>query len=100
MAIEPLAEAIRSSTNNIVGFRRSTGEDKTALYADDTLVFLGDTGPFLSVVMSLIDQCGSFSGFNIDWDKSVVMLVDPGYVGHPRQIHQLALVTSFKYWEW
>lgn len=42
LAIEPLAAAIRANTK-IVGFRRSTGEDKLALYADDALLFLGDT---------------------------------------------------------
>lgn len=81
-----------------LGFHRATSEDKIAFYADDTLVFLGDTGSSLSAVMSLIDLYRSFSGFNINWEKSVVILVDPGYVEHTCQIHQLALVT-FKYLE-
>lgn len=82
---------------DIVGFRRSMCEDKMALYVDDTLVFLGDMGLSVSAVMSLIDLYGSFSGFNINWDKSVMLLVDPEPTGHPCQIHQIALVTPFKY---
>lgn len=96
LAIEPLAEAIRSSVD-IVGFCRSTGEDKIALYVDDALVFLGDTGPSISAVMSLINLYGSFSGFNSNWDKSVIMLVDSECMGHLHQTQRMSLVTSFKY---
>lgn len=50
-ALEPLAASVRQSSN-IVGLRRSLGEDKIASYAD-TLLFLGDTSS-LNAVMSLI----------------------------------------------
>lgn len=67
LPVEPLEEAIHSCTD-IVGFRRSTGEEKIALYGDDTLVFLRDTNIYLSIVISLIDTYGIVSGFNINWD--------------------------------
>lgn len=41
LALEPLALAIRSSSN-IQGFRRATGEETVALNADDVLLFLGE----------------------------------------------------------
>lgn len=39
MAMEPFAEALRSSSH-ITGFKRGAMEEKVALYADDTLIFL------------------------------------------------------------
>lgn len=90
LVVEPLAEAIRGCTN-IVGFQRRTGEEKIALYADDALVFLGDTYTSLSTVISLIDTYGIFSGFYINWDKSVIMPIDP--IRLELQAHQIKLVT-------
>lgn len=58
LALEPLAVAICNSPE-IVGIQRSTDEDKIALYADDTLLFLGDTSSSLSAVMSLISMAHS-----------------------------------------
>lgn len=40
LAIEPLAETIRSHME-MWGFIRSLGEDKIYLYADNALLFLG-----------------------------------------------------------
>lgn len=42
LALEPLAADICQSSN-IIGFCRPLGEDKIALYANDMLLFLGDT---------------------------------------------------------
>ena len=43
LAMEPLATAIRRD-RIMMGFVRPTGEERIALYADDVLLFLGDTG--------------------------------------------------------
>lgn len=71
LAVEPLVEAIR---DYIVGFHRCMGKEMKALYADDALVFLGDTHTSLSAVISLIDTYGTLSGFNINLDKSVILI--------------------------
>lgn len=65
LAVEPLAETIYICTD-IVGFRRYTGKEKIALYADDALVFMGDTHTYLSTVISLIDTYWIFSVFYIN----------------------------------
>lgn len=52
--MDPLAALIGASPH-ITGFMRFSCEDKVSMYADDTLLYLGDTGPSLSHVMSLIE---------------------------------------------
>lgn len=49
----PLAIHIRAS-QNIVGFQRGPRQDVVSLYADDTLIYLGDTDSSLQNVMNLI----------------------------------------------
>lgn len=52
------------------------GEDKISLYAEDGLLFLGDTSNSLNSVISLINHFSTFSGFKINWDKSCIMIMD------------------------
>ena len=96
MALETLAARIRSSPD-IVGFRRGSHADVISLYADDTLLYLGDTGESLRAVMSLIDYFGSLSGFSINWDKSVLMPLDPITQPLPDCASTVRVVDCFKY---
>lgn len=50
--------------------------DKPSLYADDSLLFLRDMDLYLTSTMTLIETFASFSGFVINWDKSVLIPVD------------------------
>lgn len=70
LPIDPLTALIRASPH-ITGFMHVSGEDKVSMYAKDTILHLGDTGPYLSHVMSLIEQFGALPGFSINWSKSV-----------------------------
>lgn len=72
LAIEPLASAIRVSPQ-IVGLKHGLGKDKVSMYADDTLINLGDMDISLCQVMSLITRFGSLSGFYINWSKFVLL---------------------------
>lgn len=54
-----------------------TSDVKITLYADDALLFLGDTKHTLSSLMRLIAHFGEFSGFRINWDTSVLLPLDP-----------------------
>lgn len=96
LAIEPLAEAIRQDVS-IVGFRRGQVEDRSALYADDALLFLGDAECSLSSLMSTIKLFGSFSGFVINWDKLVLLPLDAQSVVLPICAQQIRIVPAFKY---
>lgn len=65
LALELLAATIRSS-RSIVGFNRESGVENISLYADDTLLYLGDATESLTNAMSVIKHFGSFQGFSIN----------------------------------
>lgn len=75
-AIKPLAIAFRSSPK-VRKFRREGVEEKVALYADDLLLFLGDTQNSLVKAMDIIKKCCQFSGLTINWEKSVLLPLGP-----------------------
>ena len=50
----------------------SDWEDKISLYADDILLYLTDPAASLDRVMHIISQFGSYSGYTINWSKSVI----------------------------
>ncbi|CAJ0956926.1 unnamed protein product [Ranitomeya imitator] len=54
-------------------------EEKIALYADDILLFLEDSGETLAGAEAIIEEFGSYSGLRINWEKSNMMLVDGDY---------------------
>lgn len=71
LAIEPLAIALRTS-QEVQGFKREMGEEKLAMYADDVLLFLGDTQSYLGAAMGIVKDFGHVSGLVINWEKSVL----------------------------
>lgn len=81
----------------IIWFQREPREDKISLYADGTLTYLGNTAGFLTVVMQLIEKFGMYSGFAINWHKSVLLPPDPLPTALPESVNQVQMVTSFKY---
>lgn len=46
------------------------------LYADDTMLLLGDTFHTLKAAMHTITKFGELSGLLINWEKSALMLLD------------------------
>lgn len=71
------------------------------LYADDMLLFLGDTSPSLSRVMSIISDFGRYSGLTINWIIVMLLLMLMLLDDAPGQseLHPccILLVTSFEY---
>ena len=72
LALEPLAIANRSNPQ-ISGIRCGTSECTIGLYADDVILTLSDVKTSLTPLLNLIDGFGQFSGFTINWEKSVIM---------------------------
>lgn len=60
LATEPLAIAIRQP-RIFRGFERGGREDKISLYADNALLFLGDTDQSITYLIKLIKTFGRFS---------------------------------------
>lgn len=76
LAIEPLAAKLR--TNDILqGFLVGDLEERVSLYADDMLLYLRDSDESLTTAVSLIREFGDFSGFRINWTRSVLFPLNP-----------------------
>lgn len=54
-------------------------QEKVMLYAEDTMLLLGDTLNSLEAVMQTITRFDKFSGLFINWDKSALMLLENNY---------------------
>lgn len=72
ITIEPLAASIRQDLQ-ISPIERFGHKHHISLYADDILLYISDPQVSLSPLLKTITTFGSFSGFSINWDKSVVM---------------------------
>lgn len=75
MAIEPLAIAIPQSTGLVLSQFKPV-EEWIALYADDILLFLADPYDSLQKALEMVQEFGSHSGLQVNWDKSQIMLHD------------------------
>lgn len=58
IAIEPLAALVRDSPR-ITGFRFGDLHEKIMLYADDMMLYLGDTNTSLAEVTAMISSFGN-----------------------------------------
>lgn len=96
LALEPLAIALRTS-QEIQGFKSRGAEEKVAMYADDILLFLGDTQTSLLAAMRLIKEFGYFSGLKINWDKSALLPIDPLVDPLPSQVNSIKIVNQMRY---
>lgn len=72
LAIEPLAEAIRTHTG-IKGYKTRSTDNKLALYADDVILFISEPNSRIPNILNLTKYYGTFSRYKINWDKSVLM---------------------------
>uniref|UniRef100_A0AAR2JRJ2 Reverse transcriptase domain-containing protein n=1 Tax=Pygocentrus nattereri TaxID=42514 RepID=A0AAR2JRJ2_PYGNA len=70
--IEPLAAKIRQNVN-IKGIQTENTDHKISLYADDVLLFLGNSQTALLKTITLIDKFSSVSDYSINWSKSTVL---------------------------
>ena len=96
LVMEPLAIAIRADTK-MEGFVRPTGEERIALYADDVLLFLGDTNQSIKQAMTIFRDFGKLSGLVINWEKSALMPIDPIESQTSVEIPQMKKVEIMKY---
>lgn len=67
------------------------------LYANDTMLFLGDTSDFLREAMLLIAGFGVFSSLVMNWTKSSVMPLDSPVDNQGPILHNISIASSLKY---
>lgn len=72
LAIEPLAEAIRTN-KNIHIFTIADREHKITLYADDIMVVLTKAETSIISLTETINKFSAFSGYKINFSKSEAM---------------------------
>ena len=77
LALAPLAIAIRASPQ-IRGINCGASECTIGLNADDVILTLSDVRTLLFPLLDLIRAFGQFSGFIINWDKSLFMSLSDG----------------------
>lgn len=75
LATEPLAISIRRNPL-IQGIHAGNLEEKISMYADDTLLYLADSGSSLAEALRTIEYFGSFSRLRINWEKSQILPLD------------------------
>uniref|UniRef100_A0A3P9KC19 Reverse transcriptase domain-containing protein n=1 Tax=Oryzias latipes TaxID=8090 RepID=A0A3P9KC19_ORYLA len=74
LALEPLAEAIRTNPK-ISGVKLGVTEYKISLYADDVLLFLTNPVTSIPVLTAIIGKFGQLSGYKINFDKSEALFL-------------------------
>lgn len=72
LLMEPLAIALRSSPH-IQGIQIGSLTETTALYADDIVLVLGDTGPSLQAALSTLDSFSVVFALKLNWSKSKIL---------------------------
>lgn len=91
--LSSLLFAFQRQHTSICGCRIGTLVEKTSLYANDMLLYLADADPSLSTALETIAHFGHFSGFRVNWSKSVVFPFDLQYT--PSMT--LQVVAKFRY---
>ncbi len=72
LSLEPLAQAVRES-HDFPPITIKGTLHHISLYADDILLYLSDVVTLVSHVLNLFSKFGSFSGYKINWSKSILM---------------------------
>ena len=67
--IEPLAQWIRQ-TDSIRGIPIDGDQHKTALYADDVLIYLGEPTSSLPELFKLLDTFGKYAGYKLNTQEN------------------------------
>lgn len=70
--IEPLAQAIRESSN-IHGIVIDSREQKIALYADNVLLYLSNPEQSIQALLEFMDTFGTYSGYRLNISKTQTM---------------------------
>lgn len=80
--MELIAEALRVSPE-IRGLQVGWLEQRVALYTNDLLLFLNDTGASLQGALQVINTYSTFTSLQVNWHKSFLFPVNGGVQNPP-----------------
>lgn len=92
LAVEPLAESIRSDPT-IFGYDTNKTINKISLYADDVLLYITRPEMTIPALLEKIKLFGSFSGYRINLNKSELM---PIHVNNPSWLQNLPVSIAYE----
>lgn len=95
LSLEPLAQKIRQHPD-IVPISFNNTEHRISLYADDILLYVGDTGSSLPHLLFTFDKFSSLSGYKINWTKSSLMHLNSVHSIRPLP-SSIPVVNQFRY---
>lgn len=96
-AIEPLAIWLRGE-RGFEGIFRSGSEHKLSLYADDLLLYVSNPTASFPIILHIIEQFKSLSGYKLNLQKSEYLAVKPLADKVPQSLFPFKRVTEgFKY---
>lgn len=98
LSLEPLAQAVRQSPLiSPIHIKNTTHH--ISLYADDIILYLSDITNSVPQALALFQRFGSFSGYKINWSKSILMPLDstPPHFNPPVSSPIQIQTTGFTY---
>ncbi len=87
LALEPLAQSIRSNTN-IHGYSTNNTVSKISLYADDIMLYITKPQSTISTILETFCHYGTFSGYRVNWSKSELM---------PIKVRDISVLQTFPF---
>jgi len=96
LAIEPLAESIRSDPL-IYGYNAQRSINKISLYVDDILLFISQPQVTIKQILDKINSFGTFSGYRINWNKSELIPIQLRNIAWLQNLPFSLSLEKFKY---
>lgn len=75
LVIEPLAIWLRSEVG-FQGITRLSTVHKVSLYADDLLLYISDPVNSFPIILNILNEYGSVSGYKINYSKSIIFPIN------------------------
>lgn len=95
--IEPMAISMHSEAA-LIGIKLLNTIHKVSLYADDLLLYVSDPIRSFPIILNIIHQYGSVSGYKINYQKGMLLPVnEPARTRSPSIVPFRSLNSSFQY---
>lgn len=97
LALEPLAHWVRRDAAFWGLASTDTWEEHISLYADDVLLYMARPYHSIARILHIFDLFGSYSGYSINWGKSVIYPLSGPIPQIPSRCPAILAVDGFTY---